>query len=95
VLKYIYKPWHRAWKGTGDRLQNRVNHDRRVRSREKMTDIRKKYSFVNKTIQLWNQLSAGTWSEGKVIVKYDCSSSRHYVFHCCYCLVYSMLDFLY
>jgi hypothetical protein len=34
-----------------------VNHDRKIRSRKQKTDIGK-YSFVNRTIQLWNQLPA-------------------------------------
>jgi hypothetical protein len=50
-----------AWKATGDRLQRpclrRVDHDRKIRSRKQKTDI-KKYSFVNRTIRLWNQLPA-------------------------------------
>jgi hypothetical protein len=51
-----------AWKATGDRLQrpcylSRVNHDRKIRSRKEKTDIGK-YSFVNRTIQPWNQLPA-------------------------------------
>ena len=49
-----------AWKAIGDRLQrphylSRVNHERKIRSMRQMTDIRK-YSFVNRTIQDWNQL---------------------------------------
>jgi hypothetical protein len=35
----------------------RVDHDRKIRSRKQKTDIGK-YSFVNRTIQLWNQLPA-------------------------------------
>jgi hypothetical protein len=35
----------------------RVDHDRKIRSRNQKTDIRK-YSFVNRTIQLYNQLPA-------------------------------------
>jgi hypothetical protein len=51
-----------AWKAMGDRLQrpcylNRVDHDRKIRSRKQRTDIGK-YSFVNRTIQFWNQLPA-------------------------------------
>jgi hypothetical protein len=51
-----------AWKAIGDRLQrpfylNRVDHDRKIRSRKQKTNIRK-YSFVNGTIQHWNQLPA-------------------------------------
>jgi hypothetical protein len=46
----------------GDRLQrpcylSRIDHNRKIRSREQRTDIGK-YSFVNRTIQLWNQLPA-------------------------------------
>jgi hypothetical protein len=37
---------------------SRVDHDRKIRSRKQKTDIGK-YSFVNRTIQLWNQLPAG------------------------------------
>jgi hypothetical protein len=35
----------------------RVDHDRKIRSRKQKTDIGK-FSFVNRTIQLWNQLPA-------------------------------------
>jgi hypothetical protein len=34
-----------------------VDHDRKIRSRKQRTDIGK-YSFVNRTNQLWNQLPA-------------------------------------
>jgi hypothetical protein len=52
----------RAWKATGDRLQrpnylSTVDHERKIRSRRQRTDIGK-YSFVNRTIQDWNQLLA-------------------------------------
>jgi hypothetical protein len=47
----------RAWKAVDDRLQSRVDDDRKIRSRKQKTDIGK-YSFVNRTIQLWNQLPA-------------------------------------
>ena len=52
----------RAWKSIGDRLQrshylSRVDHERKIRSRRQRTDIGK-YSFVNRTIQHWNQLAA-------------------------------------
>jgi len=52
----------RAWKAIGDRLQrphylSRVDHERRIRSRRQRTDIGK-YSFMNRTIQDWNQLPA-------------------------------------
>jgi hypothetical protein len=33
-------------------------------------------------------------NEGKVMVKCGCISSWHYVFHYCYCLVYSILTFI-
>jgi hypothetical protein len=51
-----------AWKAIGDRLErpcylSRVDHDRKIRSRKQKTDIGK-YSFVNRTIQVWNQLPA-------------------------------------
>jgi hypothetical protein len=50
----------RAWKDIGDRLEkpcylSSVDHNRKIRSRKQKTDIGK-YSFVNRTIQLWNQL---------------------------------------
>ena len=49
-----------AWKAIGDRLQrphylSRVNHDWKIRNSRQKTEIRK-YSFVNRTIQLWNKL---------------------------------------
>jgi hypothetical protein len=52
----------RAWKATSGRLQkpgylSRVDHDRKIRSRKQKKDVGK-YSFVNRTIQLWNQLPA-------------------------------------
>jgi hypothetical protein len=52
----------RAWKAIGDRLQrpdylSRVDHERKIRSRRQRMDIGK-YSFVNRTIQHWNQLPA-------------------------------------
>jgi len=52
----------RAWKAIGDRLQwphylSRVDHERKIRSRRQRTDL-EKYSFVNRTIQHWNQLPA-------------------------------------
>jgi hypothetical protein len=47
-----------AWKALGDRLQTPCyltggDHGKKIRSRKQQTDIRK-YSFVNRTIQLWN-----------------------------------------
>ena len=52
----------RAWKEIGDRLKrphylNRVDHDRKIRSRRQRTYI-EKYSFVNRTIEHWSQLPA-------------------------------------
>jgi len=49
-----------AWKATGDRLQeachlSREDQDRKIWGRKQRTDIRK-YSFVHRTIKLWNQL---------------------------------------
>jgi hypothetical protein len=46
----------------GDRLErpcylSRVDLNRKIRSRKQKTDIGK-YSFVNRTIQVWNQLPA-------------------------------------
>ena len=52
----------RAWKPVGDRLErshylSRVDHERKIKSSRQRTDIGK-YSFVNRTIQHWNQLPA-------------------------------------
>jgi len=52
----------RTWKAIGDRLQrpnylSRVDHERKIRNRKQRTDIGK-YSFVNRTIRLWNRLPA-------------------------------------
>jgi hypothetical protein len=52
----------RAWKAIGERLQgpcylSRDDHDRKIRSRKQRTDIGK-YSFVNRTVKLWNNLPA-------------------------------------
>ena len=52
----------RTWKAIGDGLQRpqylrRVDRERKIRSRRQRTDIGK-YSFVNRTIQHWNQLPA-------------------------------------
>jgi len=49
-----------AWKPIGDRLEwphylSRLDHKRKIWSRRQRTDIGK-YSFVNRTIQHWNQL---------------------------------------
>jgi hypothetical protein len=52
----------RALEAIGDRLErpcylSRVDHNMKIRSRKQQTDI-EKYSFVNRTIPLWNQLPA-------------------------------------
>jgi hypothetical protein len=52
----------RAWKDTGDRLErphylSRVDHNLEIGNRKKRTGI-VKYSFVNRTIEHWNQLPA-------------------------------------
>jgi len=49
-----------AWKAIGDRLLrpyylSRVDHDWKIRNSRQRTEIGK-YSFVNRTIQLWNKL---------------------------------------
>ena len=53
----------RAWKSVGDRLLKPCylstdDHNRKIRTRKQRTDVGK-YSFVNRTIQSWNQLPAG------------------------------------
>jgi hypothetical protein len=51
-----------AWKAIGKRLQepcylSRDDHDRKITSKKQRTDIGK-YSIVNRTIKLWNNLPA-------------------------------------
>jgi hypothetical protein len=51
-----------AWKAIGDRLQrpnylSRMDHEWKIRNRRQRTDIGK-FSFVNRTIRLWNPLPA-------------------------------------
>jgi len=51
-----------AWKAIGDRLQwphylSRADHEQKIRSKRQRVDI-EKYSFVDRTIQHWNQLPA-------------------------------------
>jgi hypothetical protein len=53
----------RAWKTIADRLQapsylSRVDHNWKIRARKQRTHVGK-YSFVNRTITDWNQLSEG------------------------------------
>jgi hypothetical protein len=60
VFKAYTGEW--AWKAISDRLQkpgylSKVDYDRKIRSRKQKTDVGK-YCFVNRTIQLWNQLPA-------------------------------------
>jgi hypothetical protein len=52
----------RAWRAISDRLQrpkylSRVDHVRKIRKWRHRSDIGK-YSFVNRTIRLWNRLLA-------------------------------------
>jgi hypothetical protein len=52
----------RPWEAISDRLQTpcylrREDHDRKIRNKKQKTGVGK-YSFVNRTIQLWNQLPA-------------------------------------
>ena len=52
----------RAWKPIGDRLKrphylSRIDHVWKIRCRKQRRDIGK-FSFANRTIQLWNQLPA-------------------------------------
>jgi hypothetical protein len=52
----------RAWNAISDRLQrqhylSRVDHERKIKHRRQRADIGK-YSFVNRTIQDWNQIPA-------------------------------------
>jgi hypothetical protein len=60
---FIAYTGERSWKAIGDKLQrpcylSRDDHDdRKIRSRKQKSDIAK-YTSVNRTIQLWNQLPA-------------------------------------
>jgi hypothetical protein len=52
----------RAWRAVEDRIQgplylSRDDHDRKIRARKQRTDMGK-YSFINRTDRLWNQLPA-------------------------------------
>jgi hypothetical protein len=67
----------RGWKVIGDKLQspcylNRVDHNRKIKSRKQKTDIGN-YSFVNRTIQLWNQKPAGALGSLSKKVNYPCT----------------------
>jgi len=53
----------RVWKAIRDRCLKpcyliRDNHNQKIRTRKQRTDV-SKYSFINRTIKSWNQLSAG------------------------------------
>jgi hypothetical protein len=61
-IRALYKAHsaEQAWKAIGDRLQRPyhlswVDHDWKIRNRRQRRDIGK-YSFVNRTTQLWNKL---------------------------------------
>jgi len=63
-IRALFKVYsgERTCEPIGDRLErphylSRVDHERKIRSRRQRTDI-EKYSFVNRTIQHWNQLLA-------------------------------------
>jgi hypothetical protein len=69
-----------GWKAIGDRLQrpcylSRVDHDTKIRNRRQKTDLGK-HLFVNRNMQLWNQLPADALvsrpsrTTGKIIVLY-------------------------
>ena len=60
----LFKAYTREWasKSIGDRLKgpcylSRNDHNHKIRARKQRTDICK-YSLVNRTIELWNQLPA-------------------------------------
>jgi len=67
VCMYVYALYkayrgERAWEEIGDRLErphylSRVDHSQKIRNRRQRTHIGK-YSFVNRTIEQWNQLPA-------------------------------------
>ena len=77
-LSRIFKTYsvERAWKAIADRLQwshymNKVDDETKIRNRRQRTDMGK-YSFVNRTIQHWNQLPAealGTIPSKTIIFK--------------------------
>ena len=63
-LSALYKAYRgeKAWKAIGDRLErphylSSVDHNQKIRNRRQRMDIGK-YSFVNRTIEHWNQLPA-------------------------------------
>ena len=61
-----------AWKSIADRLKGPCNlskddHSHMIRARKQRTDIGK-YSYVNRTLKLWSQLSA------EVLATFPCKS---------------------
>jgi len=61
----LYKSYNgeRVWKAIGDTLQapsylSRVDHHWKIRARKQRTDIGK-YSFANRSITDWSQVSEG------------------------------------
>jgi hypothetical protein len=60
----------RAWKEIRDRLQalsylSNVDHNWKIRARKQITDVGK-FSFVNRTITYWNQLSEGEMGPSRI-----------------------------
>jgi hypothetical protein len=45
------------WRQVANALLSRVDHAQKLRDRKQRTDIGK-YSFVNRTIKIWNKLPA-------------------------------------
>ena len=71
LYKAYYGEW--AWKDIGNSLErphylSRADHNQKIRSRRQRLD-RGKYSFVNRTIEDWNQLPA------VVLEQLPCSST--------------------
>ena len=71
VFKVYSGEW--VWKDIGDRLQrpnypSSVDHKQKIRNRRQRTDIGK-YSFVNRTIRLWN------WVPAEILGTLPCKSN--------------------
>jgi len=54
----------RAWKAIGNKLLkpyylSRDDHNRKIKTRKQRTDVGK-YSFVNRTIKIWNQFTSSS-----------------------------------
>jgi hypothetical protein len=58
------------------------------------SEVKRSWREVNCGEDVKRALSVVTWNEGKVMVKCECISSWHYVFHYCYCSVYSIFIFI-